>query len=84
MAHHRPMQPNRETPPMQTKGQAIHPKPWVRRMAERRCLRPPEKTLYWWSVHLERFLNFCRKAGREASEIPGVAAKEFLHATQDG
>lgn len=79
MAHHRPMQPNRETPPpMQSKGQATHPKPWVRRMAERRGLRPPEKTLYWWSVHLERFLNFCRKAGREASEMPEVAAKEFL------
>ena len=72
------MQPNRETPPMQTKGQAIHPKPWVRCMGESRGLRPPEKTLYWWSVHLERFLNFCRKAGREASEIPEVAAKEFL------
>jgi integron integrase len=73
------MQPNRETPPpMQSKGQATHPKPWVRRMAERRGLRPPEKTLYWWSVHLERFLNFCRKAGREASEMPEVAAKEFL------
>ena len=78
MAHHRPMQPNRETPPMQTKGQAIHPNPWVRCMGESRGLRPPEKTLYWWSVHLERFLNFCRKAGREASEIPEVAAKEFL------
>ena len=63
---------------MQWKAQATHPKPWVRRMAERRGLRPPEKTLYWWSVHLERFINFCRKAGRQASELPEVAAKEFL------
>ncbi len=63
---------------MQSAGPTTHPKPWVRRMAEARGLRPPEKTLYWWSVHLERFLNFCRKAGREASEMPEVAAKEFL------
>lgn len=57
---------------------AAHPKAWVRRMVERRGLHPPEKTLYWWSVHLERFLNFCRKAGRESSEIPAVVARLFL------
>ena len=78
MAHYCAMQPNNEVPPMQLKGQPTHPKPWVRRLAERRGLRPPEKTLYWWSVHLERFINFCRKAGQEASELPEVAAREFL------
>ena len=88
MPHHFPLQPRKETPKsiqrnvppagVPGKGQPVHPKPWVRRMAERRGLHPPEKTLYWWSVHLERFASFCRKAGREASEIPEVAAKEFL------
>jgi integron integrase len=57
---------------------AAHPKAWVRRMLGRRGLNPPEKTLYWWSVHLERFSNFCRRAGRRASEIPEVAARGFL------
>ena len=66
------------------KGQAAHPTAWMRRMAEYRGLRPAEKTLYWWSVHLERFANFCRKAGREASEIPEVAAKEFLRMISAG
>jgi integron integrase len=47
-------------------------------MVERRGLKPPEKTLYWWSVHLDRFLTFCRKAGRKASEIPEVSARLFL------
>jgi len=59
------------------KRQPTHPKPWVRRMVEHRGRHPREKTLYWWSVHLERFANFCGKAGREASEISEVAAKEF-------
>lgn len=74
-------QPIRQNVPPEAipgKGQPTHPKAWVRRMEERRGLRPPEKTLYWWSVHLERFLNFCRKAGSEASEMPEVAAQEFL------
>lgn len=61
---------------------APHPKPWVRRMVERRGLSAPDKTLYWWSVHLERFLNFCRKAGPEASAIPSEAAKLFLESIQ--
>ena len=70
MAHHWPMQPDNEMPQprdgkrspdgMAVKGQPTHRKPWVRRMAEGYGLRPLEKTLYWWSVHLERFLNFCR------------------------
>jgi hypothetical protein len=37
-----------------------------------------EKTLYWWSVHLERYLKFCRSAGPESTEIPEVAARLFL------
>jgi hypothetical protein len=49
---------------------AEHPKDWVVRMVEGRGIRVPEKTLYWWSVHLERFLKFCRSAGAESSEIP--------------
>ena len=54
---------------------AEHPKAWVVRMVEGRGIRVPEKTLYWWSVHLERFLKFCRSAGAESSEIPEVAAR---------
>ena len=57
---------------------AEHPRAWVRRMAERRGLTPTEKTLYWWSVHLDRFLEFCRKAGRESTAFPDAAAKSFL------
>ena len=41
-------------------------------------LKVAEKTLYWWSVHLEQFLKFCRSAGAESSEIPEVAARLFL------
>jgi hypothetical protein len=55
-----------------------HPKAWVVRMVEGRGLKVAEKTLYWWSVHLERFLKFCRSAGAESSEIPEVAARLFL------
>ena len=29
-------------------------------------------------MHPERFLNYCRKAGQEATEIPEVVAREFL------
>jgi integron integrase len=61
-----------------TESKSPHPKPWVRRMAERRGLHPPQKTLYWWSVHLDRFLVFCRKLGPKASEIPEMAVRQFL------
>ncbi len=46
--------------------------------------RVAEKTLYWWSVHLERFLKFCRYAGAESSEIPEVAAGLFLESLPVG
>jgi hypothetical protein len=52
---------------------AEHPKGWVVRMVEGRGLKVAERTLYWWSVHLERFLKFCRSAGAESSEILLVA-----------
>src|SRR5438874_7464379 len=55
-----------------------HPKAWVRRMVAARGLEVPEKTLYWWSIHLERFLVFCRKLGREASGNADAAAEIFL------
>lgn len=62
-----------------TEGRAAeHPRAWVRRMAEGRGVRPTEKTLYWWSVHLDRFLQFCRKAGREATAFADAAARSFL------
>jgi integron integrase len=63
---------------------AEHPKAWVVRMVEGRGLRVAEKTLYWWSVHLERFLKFCRSAGAESSEIPEVAARLFLESLPVG
>ena len=47
-------------------------------------LEVAEKTLYWWSVHLERFLKFCRSAGAESSEIPEVAARLFLESLPTG
>lgn len=43
-----------------------------------REISPPEKTLYWWSVHLDRFLNFCRRAGPESSAVPERVAQVFL------
>jgi len=55
-----------------------HPRPWVRRMLSGRGITPPEKTLYWWSVHLDRFLSFCRKAGPETSAVAERATKAFL------
>ena len=55
---------------------AEHPKAWVVRMVQGRGLKVAEKTLYWWSVHLERFLKFCRSAGAESSEIPVVAGQK--------
>jgi hypothetical protein len=63
---------------------AEHPKAWVVRMMEGRGLKVAEKTLYWWSVHLERFLKFCRSAGAESSEIPEVAARLFLESLPVG
>ena len=57
---------------------------WVVRMVEGRGIRVPEKTLYWWSVHLERFLKFCRRAGAESSEVPEVAARLFLESLPVG
>ena len=63
---------------------AEHPKAWVVRMVAGRGIRVPEKTLYWWSVHLERFLKFCRSAGAESSEIPEVAARLFLESLPVG
>ena len=47
-------------------------------------MRVADKTLYWWSVHLERFLNFCRSAGAESSEIPEAAARLFLESLPRG
>jgi len=46
---------------------AEHPKAWAVRMVEGRGLKVAERTLYWWSVHLERFLKFCRSVGAESS-----------------
>jgi integron integrase len=63
---------------------AEHPKAWVVRMVAGRGIRVPEKTLYWWSVHLEQFLKFCRSAGAESSEIPEVAARLFLESLPVG
>jgi len=55
-----------------------HPKSWVVRMVEGRGMRVADKSLYWWSVHLERFLNFCRSAGAASTEIPEAAVRLFL------
>ena len=53
-------------------------------MAAGRGVAPSEKTLYWWSVHLDRFLHFCRKAGRESTVFPERAAKSFLISIEGG
>ena len=63
---------------------AEHPKAWVVQMVGGRGLKVAEKTLYWWSVHLERFLKFCRSAGAGSSEIPEVAARLFLESLLEG
>lgn len=60
------------------RGLEGHPKAWVSRLVSGRSLKVPERSLAWWSVHLERFLGFCRKLGKESSADPGVAAKVFL------
>jgi len=57
---------------------------WVVRMVEGRGIGVPEKTLYWWSVHLERFLKFCRRAGAESIEVPEVATRWFLESLPVG
>jgi hypothetical protein len=61
-----------------------HPKAWVVLMVEGRGLKVAEKTLYWWSVHLKRFLEFFRSAGAESSGIPEVAARLFLESLPRG
>jgi integron integrase len=61
---------------------APHPKAWVRRLVEARGLALPPKALYWWSIHLERFLSFCRKAGEESSRDAGAIAKVFLQSLE--
>jgi len=63
---------------------AEHPKAWVVRMVDGRGIRVPEKTLYWWSVYLERLLRFCRSAGVESSEVPEVAARLFVESLPVG
>jgi len=55
-----------------------HPKAWVRRLVGQRGLHLPEKRLYWMSVHLERFIYFCRKTGPESSAILPSAVDQFL------
>ena len=47
-------------------------------MVSNRGLNPPAKTLYWWSVHIERFLDYCKKAGPVASERPECSVPLFL------
>lgn len=55
-----------------------HPKDWVRFTVSNRGLNPPAKTLYWWSIQIERFLAYCKKAGPLASERPECSAPLFL------
>jgi hypothetical protein len=47
-------------------------------------MSPPEKTLYWWSVHLDRFLNFCRRAGPESSAAPEGSARRVGRRRAEG
>ena len=61
-----------------------HPKDWVRRMISNRGLNPPAKTLYWWSIHIERFFAYCKKAGPLASERPECFALLFLSSINRG
>lgn len=61
-----------------------HPKEWVFRLVQGRGLELGDKALYWWSVHLERFLKFCRDSGPESSEIPEVAVRLFLESLPTG
>jgi len=55
-----------------------HPSKWVVRLVEGRGLHVPDKVLFWWSVHLDRFLSYCRSAGAVGSREFDVAAKNFL------
>ncbi len=57
---------------------------WVRRLVLARGVRLSEKTLYWWGVHLSRFLKHCRCAGRGASEDLATAVGQFLEAMGEG
>jgi integron integrase len=66
------------------RGEGRHPRDWVVRMVQGRGLAMADKTLYWWSVHLERFLKFCREAGAESSEIPEAAVRLFLESLPSG
>jgi len=61
-----------------------HPKGWVTRLVEGRKLRVPRRSLAWWSVHLERFLLFCRQLGPESSADPASAASVFLESLPRG
>jgi hypothetical protein len=53
-------------------------------MVEGRGIAARDKTLYWWSVHLERFLKFCRDAGPASSAIPEAVVKLFLGSLPSG
>lgn len=66
------------------RGEERHPRGWVVRMVQGRGLAVADKTLYWWSVHLERFLKFCREAGPASSEIPEAAVRLFLESLPVG
>ena len=53
-------------------------------MVSNRCLNHPAKTLYWWSIHIERFLDYCKKAGPLSSERPEWSAPLFLSSINRG
>ena len=61
-----------------------HPRDWVGRMVSNRGLNPPAKTLYWWSIHIDRFLAYCKKAGLLARERPECSAPLFLSSINRG
>jgi len=53
-------------------------------MVSNRGLNPPAKTLYWWSIHIERFLAYCKKAGPLACERPLCSAPLFFSSINRG
>jgi len=57
---------------------------WVRRLVAARGVRLADKTLYWWSVHLSRFLKYCRGAGATASENLPSAIGQYLGGMREG
>ena len=57
---------------------------WVKRLVAARGVRLSEKTLYWWGVHLSRFLRHCRTAGADASENLASAIGQYLEAMGEG